>query len=139
MGQENAFKFYGTEASMSFHVTGHGYFTGNVATAYSDERLKDFENIRITNAIEKVSQINGYYYTPNQVAQDLEDEADKVEVGVSAQEVEAILPEVIAPAPIDPEYKTVRYERLVPLLIEAIKEQQTQIDALTAQIQELNR
>ena len=55
----------------------------------------------------------------------------KRQVGVSAQEVQAILPEIIAPAPIDPQYMTIDYSKLVPLLIEAIKEQQEQIEKLT--------
>ena len=60
--------------------------------------------------------------------------ADKVkrEVGVSAQEVQSILPEIVAPAPIDEKYLTVRYERLVPLLIEAIKELEAQVAELKA-------
>jgi hypothetical protein len=44
------------------------------------------------------------------------------------------MPEVVAPAPIDEQYLTVRYERLVPLLIEAIKAQQAQIDELKAKL-----
>ena len=52
------------------------------------------------------------------------------EVGVSAQEVQRVLPEVVVPAPIDEKYLTVRYERMVPLLIEAIKEQQNKIESL---------
>jgi hypothetical protein len=49
---------------------------------------------------------------------------------VSAQEVQAIMPEVVAPAPIDEKYLTVRYERLVPLLLEAIKELRAEIKLL---------
>jgi len=46
----------------------------------------------------------------------------KPEVGVSAQDVEKVLPEIINPAPIDEQYMTLDYGRLVPLLIEAVKE-----------------
>ena len=64
---------------------------------------------------------------------------DARQVGVSAQEVEAIMPEVIADAPINgnfpgADYKTVHYEKLVPLLIEAIKEQQKQIEELKVKL-----
>jgi len=44
------------------------------------------------------------------------------EVGISAQDVQKILPEIIHKAPIDDKYLTIDYERLIPLIIEAIKE-----------------
>ena len=75
--------------------------------------------------------LNGFYYEANETAQALGYEKKK-EVGVSAQEVEAILPELISPAPIDNKYKTLDYSRLVPVLIEAMKEQQAQINSLKA-------
>jgi hypothetical protein len=59
----------------------------------------------------------------------------KTDVGISAQDVHAIFPEIIAPAPIDSKYMTVRYEKLIPLLIEAIKDQQLQIEHLRSLIQ----
>ena len=51
---------------------------------------------------------------------------------MSAQEVLEVCPEAVKPAPVDNNYYTVQYEKLVPLLIEAIKEQQEQIEHLKA-------
>ena len=100
--------------------------TGNVTAYYSDMRLKtDIQPIE--GALSKVMTLNGFYFRPNAIAQDYGYE-DKVEVGVSAQDVEAIMPEIIAEAPIDPEYMTVHYEKLAPLLIEAIKDLKKQLD-----------
>ena len=62
---------------------------------------------------------------------------DKNHIGVIAQEVQKVLPEVISPAPCDSDYMTVKYEHMVPLLIEAIKEQQKQIEDLKIQIEKL--
>ena len=67
-------------------------------------------------------QLNGYYYRENQTAKDLGYNNDLLQVGVSAQEVQKVLPEVVTEAPIDDKYLTVWYDKLVPLLIEAIKE-----------------
>ena len=59
-------------------------------------------------------------------------------VGLSAQEVEKILPEVVAPAPIGQGYLTVKYEKLIPLLVEAIKEQAQQIEKLEELVKKLS-
>ena len=53
-----------------------------------------------------------------------------MQVGVSAQEVQAVLPEVVTQAPISGEYLTVYYDKLVPLLIEAIKDLSDKIEKL---------
>jgi len=102
--------------------------TGNITAYFSDERLKTRLGT-IENALAKVQTLDGFYYEPNETAQALGYEV-KREVGVSAQQVQAILPEIIAPAPIDNQYLTVDYERLVPLLIEAIKELKAEVDEL---------
>jgi hypothetical protein len=106
--------------------------TGNVTAYYSDERLKTRLGL-IDGALAKVKSLDGFYFEANETAQALGYEK-KREVGVSAQQVEAILPEIIAPAPIDPQYKTLDYAKLVPLLIEAIKELSAEVDQLKSQL-----
>lgn len=105
---------------------------GDIVAYYSDERLKDRKG-NIENALEKLLSLNGFYYEPNEKAQEL-GYKKKLEIGVSAQEVEAILPEIIKDAPVGEGYKTLNYAKLVPLLIEAIKEQQKQIEELKNKI-----
>jgi hypothetical protein len=127
-----AFSGITTLAAGNTSITGFITATGDITAFFSDDRLKDrYSNI--PNAVEKVKSLNGFYYEPNITAQDLGYQKE-MHVGVSAQEVNAIMPEVVAPAPIDNKYMTVKYDRLIPLLIEAIKEQQIQIDELKAQL-----
>jgi hypothetical protein len=102
--------------------------TNNVTAYYSDDRLKNRLG-KIENALDKLCSLDGFYYEANEIAQALGYEA-KREVGVSAQKMQEILPEIVAPAPIDNTYLTVRYERALPLIIEAIKELRVEIDAL---------
>lgn len=121
----------GTAAS---GTTGEIRATNNVTAFFSDARLKDFKGT-IPNALAKVLLLNGYYFTENEKAKELGYNNDKLQVGVSAQEVEAVLPEVITDAPINAnfegaDYKTVYYDKLVPLLIEAIKELKAEVDEL---------
>ena len=116
--------------------------TGNVTAYYSDERLKDFHG-RIDSPIDKIKAIGGYYFTENDTAKALGYDNDARQVGVNAQEVQRVMPEVIDIAPIshedhvEEEYLTVHYDKMVPLLIEAIKEQQDQIDQLKNIIKEI--
>jgi hypothetical protein len=102
--------------------------TNDITAYYSDDRLKTKLG-NIENALEKLSTLSGFYYEPNEVAQALGYEVKK-QVGVSAQSVQSVMPEVVKPAPIDEQYLTVQYEKLVPLLIEAIKELKAEVDAL---------
>ena len=98
------------------NITNTGTITasGDI-TAFSDERLKsDIETI--DNALDKVMNMRGVSYTK---------QAEKG-IGVIAQEIEKVLPEVVT----DGEYKSVAYGNIVGVLIEAIKEQQKQIDEL---------
>jgi len=119
----------GTAAS---GTTGEIRATGDITAGYSDDKLKTRLG-NIENALDKVSAISGFFYEPNKTAQDLGFEV-KREVGVSAQEVQAIMPEVVVPAPIDNQYLTVHYEKLIPLLIEAIKELKAEVEEIKGQI-----
>jgi len=101
--------------------------TNEITAFYSDARLKNFHGT-IPNALEKVTSLNGYYFTENEVAKSLGYNNDKMQVGVSAQEVQIVLPEAVAPAPIDEQYLTVKYEKLIPVLVEAIKALKLELD-----------
>jgi hypothetical protein len=117
------------------------YATGNITAYYSDARLKTVSG-KIDNALGKVAQLSGVYYTNNDTAKSFGYDSDEVQVGVLAQDVEAVLPQIVKAAPFDLDengnsksgenYKTVQYERLVPLLIEAINELQAKVKALEA-------
>jgi hypothetical protein len=122
------------------------FASGNVTAYFSDERLKTRQG-NIQNALQIVSKLNGFRYTNNDLAKSFGYEGDQVQLGVSAQEVEAVLPEIVRQAAFDIDsddpnhgsksgenYKTVQYDRLVPLLIEAIKELTNEIETLKADI-----
>jgi hypothetical protein len=97
-----------------------------VAFSTSDIRLK--ENITpILNPIAKIEAIGGYTFDWKPEHKDLHG-FEGHDIGVIAQEIEAILPEIVTTR--DTGYKAVKYEKIVPLLIEAIKDLQKQIDEL---------
>lgn len=98
---------------------------GNITAYYSDDRLKTRLG-NIENALEKVCALSAFYYEPNETAMTLGYLKER-HVGLSAQEVKEIMPEVIAPAPIDRQYMTIRYNELVPLLVEAIKDLRAEV------------
>ena len=70
------------------------------------------------------------YFKENDLAKSLGYNNDKRQVGVQAQEVESVLPEIVTEAPINDKYKTIYYDKLVPLLIEGI-------EALTEKVNQL--
>jgi hypothetical protein len=102
---------------------------GDIIAFASDERLKT--NIEpLENALDKVLALSGFTYNFNEIGESLGFDTTITYVGVSAQQVQAVLPEAVKPAPADPNYITVQYEKLVPLLIEAIKELKAEINEL---------
>lgn len=98
--------------------------TGDVVAYYSsDERFKD-NIVEIENAVEKVESIRGVEFDWN----DKQDTYTGHDIGVIAQEVEAILPEIVATR--DNGYKAVKYEKLTALLLTAVKELSERVKTL---------
>ena len=94
-------------------VTVTGTLSAGEVTATSDEKLKS-EIKTIDDALQKVRGMRGVFYTMD----------NKKGVGVIAQEIEKILPEVVTDGE---KYKSVSYGNIVGVLIEAIKQQDEQI------------
>jgi hypothetical protein len=141
-----------TNPSYKLHVSGSIGATGNITAYASDKRLK--ENFtHIESPLEKVQKLNGYTFDWNAKSEELgfTPQYKQNDVGLIAQEVQEILPQAAVLAPFDSQtnqngevssksgenYLTIQYERLIPLLVEAIKEQQKQIDSLNVEIEKM--
>jgi hypothetical protein len=125
------------------NVYGELRATSEVTAYYSDERLKTKVGT-FDDPLKIVRSLHGFKYINNDRAKDFGYREEKVQVGLSAQEVQRVLPEVVTLAPFDTiknedgtlvsrtgeNYLTLDYAKLVPVLIEAIKKQQEQIDEL---------
>jgi hypothetical protein len=129
----------GSLSPTSIACSGSITATGNITAGYSDKRLK--ENIKtLENALAKVEQLNGVTFNANSLATSFGYTDKKKQVGIIAQEVQKVLPEVVVPAPFDTDhygnslsgesYLAIQYEKLVPLLIEAIKELSAKVNKL---------
>lgn len=128
----------GTAAS---GTTGEIRATHDVTAYYSSDANLKTNVVNIENALDKVKQIRGVEFDWTQEYIDDKGGEDgyfvrKHDVGVIAQEVEAVLPEVVGTR--ENGTKAVRYDRMVALLIEAIKDQQSQIDELKQIITDLS-
>jgi len=125
--------------------------TNNITAYFSDKRLKkDIE--LIPDALDKIKSISGVYYKSNDVAKKYGYTDESQQVGVLAQEIEKVLPHAVKMAPFDSKYDsegnmysesgenylTVQYEKLIPVLIQAIKEQQQLIENLEEKVRNLS-
>lgn len=118
-------------------ASGNMLASGNV-TAYSDPRLKkNFK--RVSDPLAIIGALDGGTFNWKHGFAHTECKAGKRDYGILADQVEAVMPEIVTESiEIDGErYKTVAYDKLVPVLIEAIKVQQAQIDALMAKVEGL--
>ena len=148
----NAYSFFGN----SGHLFNHETIKTNgdvIAFQSSDKRLK--ENIvNIESPLQKIKMLNGVMFdwkvkeaVEQKRTHHLSDDTPGAEIGmhdigIIAQEVQKVLPEVVTERPgpeDDPNkgYLAVNYEKLVPLLIEGIKEQQVQIEQMQKRINKL--
>jgi len=151
MGNNNDIIFRGrddgsTIAALTLDMSegGNAQFLGNIsgsqieasgdviAFGSSDRRLKD--NITpITEPLWKLNQIGGYTFDWN----DKQDTYEGNDVGVIAQEIEEVLPQLVKTR--DTGYKAVKYEKIVPLLIESIKELNKKVEDIEKNCDCLNK
>jgi hypothetical protein len=111
-----------TALTIDMSAAGAATFNNDI-TAFSDRRLKtDIKNIE--NALPKVMQMQGVYYKRNDI------ENAREQIGVLAQDMEYILPEVVLTADDKIGTKSVDYAKITAVLIEAIKELKAEIDEL---------
>jgi hypothetical protein len=140
-----------------------GYFNGDVNCAapflyynLSDQRLKTNAKV-ITSAVAKLQQISGYEYDMNTAEYGKYISKQAHRIGVMAQEVEKVFPDLVVEKFIPAnntkfsrgennteqhdgqKFKAVNYDGLIPVLIEAVKEQQREIEELKAQIKALEK
>jgi polyhydroxyalkanoate synthesis regulator phasin len=134
----------------SLHVVGEIVATNNITSYYSDERLKT-KIADITEPLEIVGKLNGFYYIPNALARLNGITHTTQEVGLSAQDVQSVLPEIVKLAPFDlatddegnkisksgENYLTISYERLAPVFVEAIKELKKEVAMLKQRVADL--
>ena len=123
---------------------------GDITALTSDKRLKK-DIVPLDKPLDKLQTLSGFTYQwdKDKCKEAGFDPIDEEQIGVFAQDVQAVIPQAVKPAPFDTDgqggsksgdnYLTVQYEKLVPLLIESIKEQQQQINSLSEKIKSLEK
>ena len=97
-------------------------------TSASDERLKT-NILKIDSALDKVCSLEGFTFDWNDKAKAFGIDSGRSEVGLSAQATEKIMPEAVKTFD-NSDYKYINYEKLVPVLVEAIKDLKSEIEQL---------
>jgi hypothetical protein len=124
-------------------TTGQILATNSIVAYYSDERLKTKVG-KIEKALDKIDELSGFLYTENDLAKSFGFNNSGVQVALSAQDVHRVQPEATSIAPFDRDdnglsksgenYLTVQYDRLIPLLVEGIKELRQELNNIKQQI-----
>ena len=128
VGTLTALTVSGATATGALTVTGSITASGEITAYFSDERLK-MDISPIQGALNKVMAIGGYTYKANELAHTLGVSRYDNQIGLLAGEVEAVMPELVTESGLAG-YKTIRYDKVVSVLVEAIKEQQAMIEEL---------
>ena len=133
--------FYVDDSAVLYNA-GEGRFTGDLIAYYSsDERMKD-NIVDITNPLDKIKQIRGVTFDWNEKGPkwtkgwEGQPDGKKHDIGIIAQEIQKVLPEVVLERS-GSGMLAVDYQKIVPLLIEGIKEQHTMIEDLQTRIKKL--
>ena len=136
----NIYSYDGAAFNLTGHLSASGNISGSqieasgdiIAFGSSDRNLKD--NIQpIENPLEKMEKIGGYTFVWNNKQSTYQGK----DVGVVAQEIQEVLPEIVSGRANG--YLGVKYEKIVPLLIESIKENTKKIKELEQEINEINK
>lgn len=128
-------------------TAGEGRFTNAITAYYSDERLKTKVKT-IEHALDKIDQLTGFLYVENDTARSFGFNNPNLQPALSAQDVNRVQPEVVKPAPFDiaqredgteysksgENYLTVDYAKLIPLLVEGIKELRQELNNIKQQL-----
>ena len=126
--------------SYGAYIIGSLRASSDIIAYYSDMRLKDKEG-DIENALDKIGKLNGFYYRNNKEANMIGYEGTELQIGLSAQDVKSILPEIVHPAPLAQslgyDYMTIQYDRVVPLIVNAVNEQKAIVDSQKEEIEYL--
>tara|TARA_Y100000741_G_scaffold359684_1_gene340687 strand:+ start:429 stop:1013 length:585 start_codon:yes stop_codon:yes gene_type:complete len=123
------------KASSNYQLDVSGdIYCKSITTAFSDSRLKT-SIMPLKCVLEKINNLSGFTYKPNEKALELglAKDKDQISVGLSAQKVKQVAPETVQEIG-ETGYLTIQYERLVPLLIEGIKDLNKKVERLEEKI-----
>jgi len=133
-------------SAYKLQVAGSIGATGDITASYSDERLKSITE-QIKDVLPTLNKINGFRYICNDIGSKYGYDENKKELGLSAQEIQKYYPELVTLAPFDSAYDsetnkiisksgenylTLKYERLVPVLLQGIKELYAHVENIRA-------
>ena len=152
IGNKDTVEIRNIPPSQKLEVIGNIHATGYIRSYYSDDRLKTLTS-NITGALNIIDSLKGFHYVPNDKALELGFTYDN-EIGLSAQQVQKVVPEIVKIAPFDTvkdiesgnlisksgeDYLTICYERLGAVFVEAIKELRLENKELKKEVNSLKK